>query len=206
MFSKPVIIVGSGGHAKVVFDALHLSGFKVLGFVTPDMDAGLDFCDKKILGADSVIRQYSQNEVNLANGIGSVPGENNRWNVANKMREWGYSFVTVIHPSAVVARDVILKEGVQLMAGVIIQSKTVIGRDSIINTGAVIDHDCKIEENCHLAPRTVCSGGVIMGKNVYFGTGSVAIERVSIGRNSLIAAGSVVYKNIPHNTRFIQKK
>ena len=198
--------MGTGGHARVVFNALKCSGREVLGFVTPDIDKGVDFCGKKILGNDSAISQYTQDEIELANGIGSLPGKNIRCSVATKMRERGYSFTTVIHPSAIIAIDVNLNEGVQLMAGGVIQSGVAIEKDSIINTGTVIDHDCKVANNCHLAPGVVCSGGVEIGQNTHLGTGTIVTEYILIGKNSIIAAGSVVYKDIPDGTTLIQTK
>ena len=206
MSGKPVIVMGTGGHAKVVTDMLKLSGVEVLGFVTPDLKICSEFCGKKVLGGDSFISQYSVNEINLVNGIGSLPGKNLRWQLADNMRKHGYSFATVIHPDAVIGSNTILGEGVQIMAGVVIQSGTNIGKDSIINTRAVIDHDCNIAENCQIAPGVVLSGGVEIGKNTHLGTGSIVTQYISIGENSVIAAGSVVYKDVLDNTTLIQTK
>jgi sugar O-acyltransferase (sialic acid O-acetyltransferase NeuD family) len=198
--------MGVGGHAKVVTDALKLSGKEILGFVTPDLQAGTEFCGRKILGGDESIQRYLPDEVELVNGIGSLPKKNLRWQLADKMRTQGYSFSSVIHPNAVVASDVKLEKGVQIMAGAIIQPRTKIGQDSIINTGALIDHDCKIAENCHLAPGVVCSGGVIIGSNTHLGTGTIVIEYRTIGNNCVVAAGSVVFKDILNGVTLIQTK
>ena len=198
--------MGSGGHAKVVTDALELSGREILGFVTPDLQAGTEFCGKKVLGNDEAINHHSPDEIELINGIGSLPGKRLRWKLAKKMRKQGYIFTSVINPDAVVAPDVSLDEGAQIMAGAVIQPGTTIGKDSIINTGVLIDHDCKIAENCHLAPGVVCSGGVIIGSNTHLGTGTIVIEYRSIGSDCTVAAGSVVYKDIPDGTTLIQTK
>ena len=206
MSDKPVIILGTGGHAKVIADALKLSGREMLGFVTPDSKVESEFCGKKILGNDGIINQYSSDEIELVNGIGSLPKKNIRWKLAEKMREQGYKFAIVIHPSAVIAADVNFDEGVQVMAGVIIQSGTKIKQDSIINTGSLIDHDCMIGKSCHIAPSVVCSGGVVVGDNTHLGVGSIVTEYRSIGNNCTIAAGSVIYKDIVDNITFIQSK
>ena len=206
MSSKPVIIMGTGGHAKVVADVLELSKVEVLGFVTPDLEIELEFCGKKVLGDDSLISQYPADEIELANGIGSLPGKNLRWQLTDKMRKQGYSFVTIVHPDAIIGPDVSLGEGVQVMAGVIIQAETKIGKDSIINTGALIDHDCKIAENCHIAPGVICGGGIEIGANTHIGIGTIVAEYRSIGSNCIIASGSVVYKDVLDNTTLIQTK
>jgi len=203
---KPVIIMGAGGHAKVLHDALELSGRVVLGFVTPDLKVGEKFCGEKVLGSDDAINHYSPDEIELVNGVGSLPRKDLRWTLAEKMRKQGYKFATVIHPCSVIAIDVNVGEGVQIMAGVIIQAGTNIKLDSIINTGSLIDHDCTIERNCHIAPGVVCSGGVVIRSNTHLGTGSVVTEYRTIGSNCTIAAGSVIYKNIPDSTTLIQTK
>ena len=204
MKNKPIIIMGAGGHAKVVANILKLSGRRVLGFVSPDLKAGIDLLGKKFLGDDKKIIQYKTNEVELVNGIGSLSGREKGWKLLDEMWKKGYKFSTIIHPNSLISSDVYLDEGVQIMAGVIIQPGTIIGRNCIINTGAIVDHDCKILENCQIAPGVILNGGVTVGHNTHIGTGASVIESISIGSNSLIAAGSVVFKDVPDNTTFIQ--
>jgi len=198
--------MGAGGHAKVLFDALRLSNREILGFVTPDLEVGENFCGKKVLGNDSEIDNYSPNDIELVNGIGSLPRKNLRWKVAGRMRQKGYYFSSVIHPSAIIANNVRFGKGVQVMAGAIIQADTSVGDDSIVNTGVLLDHDCNIAENCHLAPGVVCSGGVEVGRMSHLGTGTIVIQNISIGKNCALAAGSVVYENVSGSTSFIQTK
>ena len=198
--------MGAGGHAKVLIDALKLSNREILGVVSPNLKVEEIFCGKKVLGDDSEIDNYSPNDIELVNGIGSLPRDNIRWKVATKMRKQGYIFSTVIHPSAIIADNIELAEGVQIMAGVVIQPSVKIGVDSIINTGVLIDHDCNIAENCHLAPGVVCSGGVDIGRAAHVGVGTSIIQDISIGGNSIVAAGSVVYKNISCDETFIQAR
>jgi UDP-perosamine 4-acetyltransferase len=200
---KPVIILGAGGHAKVLADALKLSGREILGFVTPDTDVGMNYCGKKVLGDDSIIEQYSADEIELVNGIGALPTKNLRWLLADKMRKQGYKFAIVIHPDAIITADVDLLEGTQIMAGVVIQSGTKIGQDTIINTGALIDHDCQIGNQCHIAPGVIFSGGINIGSNTHLGTGAIVIQNISIGENCVISAGSIVYKDISDGAKII---
>ena len=204
MKNKPIIIMGAGGHAKVVANILKLSGRKVLGFVAPDLKTGSDLFGKKFLGNDTEISRHNSDEIELANGIGSLSGKDERWKLIDEMRKQGYKFSTIIHPNSLISSDVYLDEGVQIMAGVIIQPGTKIGRNSIINTGSIVDHDCKISENCHIAPGVILNGGVTVGKNTHIGTGSSVIQSITIGSNSSIAAGSVIYKDVPDNTTLIQ--
>jgi sugar O-acyltransferase (sialic acid O-acetyltransferase NeuD family) len=197
MKQKPIIILGAGGHAKVIIETLRLSNREIIGCVTPDLDTGSTFSGFTVLGDDTAIYNYSADEIELVNGIGTLPRQNLRWNLAMKMRDKGYQFTKVIHPSAIIANDVVLADGVQVMAGVVIQPGTLVGKDTIINTAVIIDHDCTFAENCHLAPGVVCSGGISVGKNVHIGTGTKIIQGINIGKESIIAASSTIYKNVP---------
>jgi len=201
---KPVIVLGAGGHAKVVAEALIQSGHEILGFVTPDLEPGTVLFGHSVLGDDDVITAFSPDNIMLANGIGALPYQNLRWRLASKMRKQRYNFLTIIHPLAIIASDVVLNDGVQVMAGSVIQPGTKIGQDSIINTGVLLDHDCNIEKNCHLAPGVVCSGGVHVGKSSHLGTGTIVIQSISIGENSIVAAGSVIYKDVLRDVVFMQ--
>jgi len=204
--SKPVILMSAGGHAKVLAEALKLSGRSIIGIVDPNESPGSFWSGIKVLGNDDAIFSYLPEEVDLANGIGSLPGHNLRWQVAARMRKKGYNFATILHPSAITAKDVDLSEGVQIMAGAIIQPGTQLGVDSIVNTGGCVDHDCVIDRNCHIAPGVTISGGVSIGANTHVGTGAVIVQGISIGSDSVIAAGSIIHENVESNTTIIQPR
>lgn len=207
MSNKSIIIIGTGGHAKVLLEALELLGGKILGFVTSDKGKlGHHYLGYELLGNDNVLSRFSTDDVVLVNGIGSLPSNNTRWEVAKRMREKGFSFISIIHPSAIVSKNVLLLDGVQIMAGAIVQAGVTIGRDSIINTGVCLDHDCNIGNNCHLSPRVTCCGSVHIEDGVYVGASTSVIQNIIIGEYSTIAAGSVVYSNLAAKTTFIQKK
>jgi len=204
--NRPTVILGSGGHAKVVAEALIQSGHEILGFLTPEKKPGTEFYGFNILGDDEVIKAFSPDEVVLANGVGLMPRQSLRWRLANHMRELGFSFATVVHPSATLASDVELAEGAQIMMRSILQAGVKIGRDSIINSGALLDHDCSIAENCHLAPGVVCSGGVEVSAGAFVGAGTIITQNISVGRNAIVAAGSTIYSDVPTDVTFMQTR
>lgn len=198
--SLPVIVLGGGGHAKVLIDALLKNYVKVLGFT----DLNSDFSGKKILdipwlGNDEIVFEYSQESILLVNGVGSVGSTLKRCQLFDGFKEKGYLFTKVIHPSAIVASSVELHEGVQLMAGVIIEVDSVIGHNSIINTKVSINHDCRISAHVHIAPGATLSGGVWIGEGSHIGPGVTIIQNIKIGHNCLIGAGTVVVDDIPDN-------
>jgi UDP-perosamine 4-acetyltransferase len=204
--NKRIIILGAGGHARVLIEALKDYRLDIIGLIDVNLEKGTEICGIPVIGDDEEIAKHSKDDVYLVNGIGSIPGNNHRFKLANDLRNKGYHFLTVVHPSAIIATGAELGDGVQIMAGCVLQSNVSIGQDSIINTGVIIDHDCQIGKNCHLAPGVTLSGGVQVESLVHIGAGSTIIENKKIGAGSVIAAASVVYSDISKNVKYIQKR
>jgi sugar O-acyltransferase (sialic acid O-acetyltransferase NeuD family) len=194
----PVLIVGGGGHAKVLIEALRLRSMTLLGIIDADTaKIGTEVSGIRVIGDDKAISEYKPETLRLVNGVGSVHLPKARTDVFEKFKAKGFTFATIVHPSAVMASDVVLGEGAQIMAGVIIQPGCVIGANVIVNTRTSIDQDCLIGNNVHIAPGVTLSGGVKVGNGVHIGTGATVVQGVNIGRNSLVGAGSVVVNDIP---------
>ncbi len=204
MTGAPVLVIGAGGHAKVVIDALRLSQRTIAGLLDPALPPGTQIEGCEVLGGDDVVERSGREEVVLANGIGGTKSTEGRDAVYRLFRTKGYRFATVVHPSAVLSRSAALGEGAQVMAGCIVQPGARVGANSIVNTHASVDHDCRIGESVHIAPGVTLSGSVEIGDCSHIGTGAVVIQGVIIGRNSLVAAGAVVYRDLPENSKFIK--
>ncbi|MBU5615222.1 acetyltransferase [Geomonas azotofigens] len=195
--SAPVLILGAGGHAKVLVEALLADGALMAGVVDADPGRlGQSVLGVPVIGDDRVVEDFPCDTVRLVNGIGSVGLPNLRTSIFERFSECGYRFATVVHPSAVVASDVELGEGVQVMAGVVLQPSCRIGRNAIINTRASVDHDCTIGDHTHIAPGVTVSGGVTIGSGCHVGTGATLIQGVRVGDGSVIGAGAVVTKDV----------
>lgn len=184
-------------------DALLLSGFEIQGF-TDVVSKQISLHGRKIpyLGTDEEYFEKSR-KINppLVNGIGSVGNPENRREIFKRFKQAGCSFLTVIHPSAVVARDVTFGEGVQIMAGAVIQTGSVLGNNVIINTCASVDHDCRIEDHVHIAPGAVLSGNVTVGENAHVGTGASVVQGIYIPAGTLVKSGrSVSHLHSVENT------
>ena len=194
----PLIILGAGGHARVIIDALLPSGRAIVGIVdnNPALEGRL-IMGVPIIGDDQVVLRQSPQQVELVNGLGAIRSMQPRQSLWDKFKNLGYHFANVTHPAATVALDTQAAEGVQIMAGAVIQIGSHIGVNSIINTKASVDHDCRIGNHVHIAPGATLSGGVCIGDNVHIGTGAVIIQGIRIGHNSVIAAGAVVINNVP---------
>ncbi|MDA7857732.1 acetyltransferase [Gammaproteobacteria bacterium] len=194
---KPVLIIGGGGHAKVLLEMLRGSGTEVLGIIsTLPVSASEVFDNLMIYSSDSDVLSFDHKDVLLVNGVGSLPGNGIRHEIHRKFKTLGYTFGTVIAPSAIVSKYAKLHEGVQIFPGAVVNAGADIGESTIVNTRAVIDHDCELGAFNHIAPGAVLSGGVVSGVNVHIGPGAVLTQSVEIGRDSFIGAGTSVVKDI----------
>ncbi len=194
---KPVIVLGSGGHAAVLVDILKQQNRKIIAIVTPDTKKiRAVFDDIKVFLNDREILKFEPETISLVNGIGSMPGNRLRESIYQEFIDKGYRFETVISNSAEISPYATLEDGVQVMAGAIIQVGTTVSENCIINTSAVIDHDCKIGRHSHIAPSATLSGGVAAGDNVHIGTGANVIQLIRIGSEVVIGAGATITKNI----------
>lgn len=200
----PVIVLGAGGHAKVLLDILLKNSVTILGITDPNKNIiGKQIQGVQVLGDDEVVLKYPFDTVQLVNGLGSVGPTNRRQELYDKFKKMGYSFARVVHPSAIIALDVIISEGVQVMAGAIIQPGSYIGQNTIINTKASVDHDCLIGAHVHLAPGVTVSGGVQVGEKVHIGSGATVIQGIFIEKNSVVGAGAMVLTDIPEGVTVI---
>lgn len=200
---KPILVIGGGGHAKVLINCLLLCKLNILGIVDSALNKiGQNILGVPIIGTDEAIFRYKPSEILLVNAIGSTCSLTLRSNVFESFKSCGYYFAPVIHPSAIIAADVVMDEGVQIMAGAIIQPGCRIGDNSIVNTRASVDHDCYIGDHVHVAPGVTLSGGTTIGDNCHVGTGAVIIQGISVGKCCLVAAGAVVVNDIGDNQAF----
>lgn len=196
--SLPVIVLGAGGHAKVLIEALLASSAVITGIVDPDQTLlGTKLFGVPVLGGDEVLSEFPSSEVLLVNGLGSIGLPIRRRKLFEKFINLGYNFSTVVHPSAIVASDVTLCDGSQIMAGVVIQPGTRIGSNVLINTMASVDHDCFIGDHTHVAPGVTLSGSITVGALSHIGTGATVIQGICIGEGSLVGAGALVLRDLP---------
>ncbi len=199
--NEPLLILGGGGHASVLVDILRQQNRDIVGVVTPSLSAERQVF-KGILhfSSDDDVLNFNTSEIKLVNGIGSLPQQTLRTKIYEKFSQLGYEFETVIDHKAVISSYAKLGDGVQIMAGAIVQTGAIIGNNCIINTGAIIEHDCNIGEHNHIAPRATLSGQVKTKNNVHVGTGASVIQSVTLGERVIVGAGAAITQDIAKNS------
>jgi len=200
MDKKKIVLIGGGGHCKVVISILKkLDNFEIAGIVD-NYKVGTLISGTKVIGTDDDLKNIYKSGVHYGLvTVGSIKDNTKRYKLFNMAREFCYKFPVVISPEAVVDKSVRVDEGTVIMPGCIINIDSSIGKNCIINTGAIIEHDCKIGDHCHIAPGVHISGEVNIGELSFVGIGATIIQGIKIGKNVTIGAGSVVIKDIPDN-------
>lgn len=195
----PVIIIGAGGHATVLAEALYEAGTEILGFT--DADSRLHDTYRlgiPVLGGDQVLASWSPDRVRLVNGLGFIAGSGRsaaRALVQQHLQSLGWIFAKVIHPSALVSRKATLAGDTQVLAGAIIQPAAEIGSGTIINTAAIVEHGAFIGDWCHVATRATLCGQTRIGNGCLIGAGAVLRQSVVLGGDTIVGAGAVVLRD-----------
>lgn len=185
---KEVIIIGAGGHGKVIADIIEKNGDKVYGFLDDSTDKS-EIMGYPVLGKTEDCKKYKDKEFFIAIGNNSV-----RKKIVLKYSEIRY--YTAIHPMAIISRDVKIGEGTCIMAGCVINADTKIGKHSIINSGSVVEHDNVLENFVHLSPGAVLCGTVRVGECTHIGAGVTVKNNVSITGETIIGVGAAVVSDI----------
>ncbi len=187
-----VVILGAGGHAKVVIATLHAAGYRVSALLDDDLaKIGDKILQVPVTGNFDDLVNYGFCQSLIALGDNQIREE-----IAGTYE--GYcDWITVIHPTAIVHGSVKINDGAIVFAGAVIQPDTSIGSHVIVNTGATVDHDCRIGNFVHLAPGVHLAGNVSVGDGALLGIGTVVIPGKTIGEKAIVGAGSVVIDDIP---------
>lgn len=195
--NKKVYILGAGGFGREVLELYSESGRidDVDGFLEENTNREGEIVNGKPIYDITYLDKFSSsnNKPSLIGGIGST----RRKRLIEELKAKGYTFDSIIHPSANVSRWVEIGEGVVITAGAIITCQVNIGSHVQVNLGTHIGHDVTIGDYTTLSPGAEISGNVTIGKEVFIGTNATVIEKVSIGDGAVIAAGAVVTKDIP---------
>ena len=196
-----LVILGAGGHAKVViFIVQSLETFDVVGICDDDPSKlGSTVLGVPVKWRISDLPSLKSLATSAFVGVGSVGDSSVRIKLFDMIKEIGFRVPTIISPQAILADDVTIEEGTVIMPGAIVNPGTRIGRNCIINTGSIVDHDCVVEDHVHIAPGATLSGGVHISKGAHIGTGASIIQRIHIGEFAIVGAGAVVVKDVPPN-------
>lgn len=182
---KRLIIIGASGHGKVVADIAQLNGYEDIVFLD-DNESVNECAGFPVVGKTA---EAPDGEVFVAVGNQEI-----RKRLMDFYKDW--HLPTLIHPNAVVAKDVKIGLGTVVMAGSVINPGSRIGKGVIVNTSSSIDHDCEVGDYCHISVGSHLCGTVVVGEGTWIGAGTTVSNNINICGGCVIGAGAVIIKDI----------
>lgn len=189
---RRLVVVGAGGHAKVVIATARAAGWQVQAV----LDDSIRTHGSEILGVEVAGDTGMLSTVEADAAVIAIGDNRTRNRIAHRLDG---NWVSIVHPAALVHETVAIGAGTVVFAGVVIQPETVIGDHAIVNTSASIDHDCRIGSFAHIAPGSNLAGNVTVGEGAFLGIGSRSTPGTTIGAWATVGAGGVVISQIPEN-------
>lgn len=191
------IVVGAGGHAKVVAEALAAAGSPVRGFVDPSVPVGTTILHGAVLGDDAWLDAVPAHERIVAVGVGATSSVALRRRIIDSLLAAGATVTGCRHPSAVVAASATLDPTAQVLALALVNPSATVGAHAVVYSGAVVEHDCTVGPFAYLSPRTVLCGGALVGAGAFIGAAATVLPGVSVGDGATVGAGAVVVDDVP---------
>lgn len=196
---EKIVIIGASGHAQVIIDIVEQEGrFSIAGLLDMSRKPGETLLGYPILGPEESLPEW-QASFGVTGGIVAIGDNWIRHKVVEKIRKIqpNFQFVTAIHPSASLGKEVKIGEGTVVMAGAVINPCSKIGRFCILNTRCSLDHDGVMEDFSSLAPGVTTGGNVQIGAYSAVSLGANLIHGIKVGKHSLVGAGATVLEDIP---------
>jgi sugar O-acyltransferase (sialic acid O-acetyltransferase NeuD family) len=192
-----LVIIGAGGHGKVVLDILQVAAeHRIVGFLDADPAlAGLEINGVPVLGPINQISRLRQQKIRGA--IVAIGDNRVRVSYAVLLAEHGLELITAIHPAAVIAKSAVIGHNVVVAAGAVVAASANVADSAILNTSCVVDHECELEAGVHICPGALLAGRVRVGAGAFVGLGAKILPCLSIGAGAIVGAGAVVLKDVP---------
>ena len=207
MSLKKIILIGGGGHARSILEAIRSEGrWQVQGIVDSKLKRGSKVLGFPILGGDEVLGALLKKTPRFLIGVGQVKEATTRARLCEHAIALGGEPVTVVASSAVVSPWAELGLGTVVLHGAIVNTGARVGRNCIVNSRALIEHDAQIGDHVHVATGAIVNGDCIVGDRALIGTGAVLREGTHVGRGALVGAGSLVLDDVKAGRVFIQKR
>ena len=188
--SSGLLLLGAGGHAKVIIDLASLAGWSISGLIDPGKATGT------ILLGIPVVDERVLEEPGCGPAFVAIGDNAIRWREHLHLKQFGIDTPALVHPKSVVAESASIGQGTVVMAGAVVQAATRIGEAAVINTSAVIDHDCEIGDGAFIGPGAILCGGVKVGAHAFIGAGTVVTPAVQIAAKSFIKAGLRITRDV----------
>jgi sugar O-acyltransferase (sialic acid O-acetyltransferase NeuD family) len=196
MLMKSALIIGTGGHSRVIISIISaLREMDILGVVElGKYNPGEIILGVPVLGSVQVLENYpGRNQANIFLAIGD---NKLRRFWFHKVKEMGFSLPNLVSGDALVDRHTKMGEGNVICSRAYIGPDAVLGDNNLINTGSIIEHEVQVGSHCHFAPASTIAGRTSIGDETFIGAGATIVDSIQIADLSIVGAGAVVIKSI----------
>lgn len=198
--SAAAVLIGGGGHARVVAEAARLQGLALAGFVDPEpCEATVRLLGLRRLGDDAVLG--TMKGVVAVLGVGSVGVSTTRRAIVERLAGTVGGWATVVHPAAYVSAAARVGEGAVVLAGAVVNAGARIGKHCIVNSGAVVEHDVELGDFALVASGAAVGGGTVIGADAFIGLGASLRDHIRIGAGASVGMGAVVIADVAEGAR-----
>ncbi|RKQ33498.1 acetyltransferase [Oceanobacillus halophilus] len=190
-----IILVGNGGHSKVIQDIIaSIRNSKVVAILDDKYEmqfeeGGILYGPLSLINSILVEKDF---RVMVAIGDNAI-----RKKVIKSLNLQMKQYAIIIHPTAVISPTATIGYGTVVMPKAVINAETSIGSHCIVNTSSIVEHENKIADYVHISPNATSTGNVTIGEGGHLGASSVIIPGITVGNWSVIGAGSTVINNVP---------
>lgn len=200
--SKSALVIGAGGHARVVGALLYANGVNIRGYLDANFVSGKQEIIKyaPLLGHPEDIQAYAADLHEIYIAIGD---NRRRREIFEQLTTAGYELPALVHPSALIESDCAIGKGAQVCLGAILATEVTIAEGVIVNSGSSVDHEGKVGAFSHIAPGAILAGRVTVGREVFVGIGARIAQGLHIGDGAVIGAGAIVLKDVAPGARVL---
>ena len=204
MPKSKVLIIGAGGHATSCIEIIEAEDKKeIVGLIGTPAEIGKKLLGYEVLGSEKDFVDLLELTSNLILGIGQIKSPNLRIEIKEKYIKNGFTFESVISPTAQISKHAVIGAGTVIMHRVVINAGVKIGDYSIINTGSIIEHDSKIGDFSHISTGVISNGETSIGDYSFVGSGTIIMERIKIGNNCIVGMGQQVRHDLSDNSKYV---
>jgi sugar O-acyltransferase (sialic acid O-acetyltransferase NeuD family) len=190
--SAGLLILGAGGHGRVVADSALRAGYDRVAFLD-DKASTQASGPFRILGT---LAELAETMADWDSAFVAIGNNSRRLELFRELRRLGYQTPALVHPGATLSPYAKVADGAFIAPGAIINFGTTIGAAAIINTGSTIDHDCAVDAGAHISPGAHLAGEIVVGECAWIGIGASVINRIRIGAHSIVGAGAAVIRDV----------
>ncbi|MEL3711031.1 acetyltransferase [Staphylococcus borealis] len=190
--SKPIIIIGKGGHSKVIKDIIETTQqYYIVGYLDNAIN---EYYTEENIFYDSLdnIKQYKDDYLFII----AIGNNHVRKKLFNQLEIKIEQYATLIHPTAIVSPSARIGNGTVVMPNAVVNADSIVGKHAIVNTGAIIEHDNQIGDYVHISPNATLAGGVKVGDASHIAINAAVIPLVEIGKRCVVGAGATVINNV----------